>query len=125
MHITTETELCGTDLAPSQAGSGRAAGTGVSGTTASPGAARASAAQSGGSGAGRGSFVGSGMGAGAGGSKEEKKARRRKYQPYRYLDDDPDALPEGYVNPLSQTYGSDKDLTPAKREDDGWDPRQW
>ena len=34
-------------------------------------------------------------------------------------------LPEGYVNPLSQTYGSDKDLTPAKREDDGWDPRQW
>ena len=36
-----------------------------------------------------------------------------------------DALPEGYVNPMSQTYGSDKDLTPAKREDDGWDPRQW
>ena len=34
-------------------------------------------------------------------------------------------LPEGYVNPMSQTYGSDKDLTPAKREDDGWDPRQW
>lgn len=34
-------------------------------------------------------------------------------------------LPEGYVNPLSQTYGSDKDLAPAKREDDGWDPRQW
>ena len=115
----------GTYSAPSQVGAGSAAGNGVSGTTASPGAARASAAQSGGSGAGRGSFVGSGMGAGAGGSKEEKKARRRKYQPYRYLDDDPDALPEGYVNPLSQTYGSDKDLTPAKREDDGWDPRQW
>ena len=34
-------------------------------------------------------------------------------------------LPEGYVNPMSQTYGSDKDLAPAKREDDGWDPRQW
>ena len=32
---------------------------------------------------------------------------------------------EGYVNPMSQTYGSDKDLAPAKREDDGWDPRQW
>ena len=32
---------------------------------------------------------------------------------------------ECYVNPLSQTYGSDKDLAPAKREDDGWDPRQW
>ena len=69
--------------------------------------------------------MGSGMGAGAGGSKDDKKAKRRKYQPYRYLDDDPDALPEGYVNPLSKTYGSDKDLTPAKREDDGWDPRQW
>ena len=115
----------GTYSAPSQAGVGRAAGNGVSGTTASPGAARASAAQSGGSGAGRGTFMGSGMGAGAGGSKEDKKAKRRKYQAYRYLDDDPDALPEGYVNPMSQTYGSDKDLTPAKREDDGWDPRQW
>ena len=34
-------------------------------------------------------------------------------------------LPEGYVNPMSQTYGTDKDLAPAKREDDGWDPRQW
>ena len=34
-------------------------------------------------------------------------------------------LPEGYVNPMSQTYGSDKDLAPAKREDDGWDLRQW
>lgn len=32
---------------------------------------------------------------------------------------------EGYVNPMSQTYGSDKNLAPAKREDDGWDPRQW
>ena len=115
----------GTYSAPSQVGAGSAAGNGVSGTTASPGAARASAAQSGGSGAGRGAFMGSGMGAGAGGSKEDKKAKRRKYQAYRYLDDDPDALPEGYVNPMSQTYGSDKDLTPAKREDDGWDPRQW
>ena len=115
----------GTYSAPSQAGAGSAAGNGVSGTTASPGAARASAVQSGGSGAGRGAFMGSGMGAGAGASKDDKKAKRRKYQAYRYLDDDPDALPEGYVNPMSQTYGSDKDLTPAKREDDGWDPRQW
>lgn len=32
---------------------------------------------------------------------------------------------DGYVNPMSQTYGSDKDLASAKREDDGWDPRQW
>ena len=32
---------------------------------------------------------------------------------------------EGYVNPMSQTYGSDKDLKPASPKDDGWDPRQW
>ena len=115
----------GTYGAPVQAGSGNAAGTGVSGASGTPGTAGASGAQSGASGAGRGSFMGSGMGAGAGGAKEDKKGKRRKYQAYRYLDDDPDALPEGYVNPMSQTYGSDKDLTPAKREDDGWDPRQW
>lgn len=115
----------GTYGAPSQAGGANAAGTGVSGTTATPRAAGSSAAQGGASGANRGAFMGSGMGAGAGGSKDDKKAKRRKYQAYRYLDDDPDALPEGYVNPLSQTYGSDKDLAPAKREDDGWDPRQW
>ena len=115
----------GTYGAPSQAGGANAAGTGVSGTTATPRAAGSSAAQGGASGANRGAFMGSGMGAGAGGSKDDKKAKRRKYQAYRYLDDDPDALPEGYVNPMSQTYGSDKDLAPAKHEDDGWDPRQW
>ena len=115
----------GTYGAPSQAGGTNAAGTGVSGTTATPRAAGSSAAQGGASGANRGAFMGSGMGAGAGGSKDDKKAKRRKYQAYRYLDDDPDALPEGYVNPMSQTYGSDKDLAPAKHEDDGWDPRQW
>ena len=115
----------GTYSAPSQAGSGSASGTGVSGTTGTPGTAGASGAQSGASGAGRGSFMGSGMGAGAGGAKEDKKGKRRKYQAYRYLDDDPDARPEGYVNPMSQTYGSDKALAPAKREDDGWVPRQW
>ena len=115
----------GTYGAPSQAGGANAAGTGVSGTTATPRAAGSSAAQGGASGANRGAFMGSGMGAGAGGSKDNKKAKRRKYQAYRYLDDDPDALPEGYVNPMSQTYGSDKDLAPAKHEDDGWDPRQW
>ena len=111
--------------APSQAGSGSVSGTGVSGTTGAPRTVGSSGAQGGASGAGRGSFMGSGMGAGAGGAKEDKKGKRRKYQAYRYLDDDPDALPEGYVNPMSQTYGSDKDLAPAKREDDGWDPRQW
>ena len=115
----------GTYGAPSQAGGANAAGTGGSGTTATPRAAGSSAAQGGASGANRGAFMGSGMGAGAGGSKDDKKAKRRKYQAYRYLDDDPDALPEGYVNPMSQTYGSDKDLAPAKHEDDGWDPRQW
>ena len=115
----------GTYGAPSQTGGGNAAGAGVSGMTGTPRAAGSSGAQGGASGANRGAFMGSGMGAGAGGSKDDKKAKRRKYQPYRYLDDDPDALPEGYVNPLSQTYGSDKDLAPAKREDDGWDPRQW
>ena len=115
----------GTYGAPSQAGGGNAAGTGVSGTTGTPRVAGSSGAQGGASGANRGAFMGSGMGAGAGGAKDDKKGKRRKYQAYRYLDDDPDALPEGYVNPLSQTYGSDKDLAPAKREDDGWDPRQW
>lgn len=60
-----------------------------------------------------------------GGTNDDKKQERRKYEPYRYLDDDEGALPEGYVNPMSQTYGSDRDITPAKRVDDGWDPRQW
>ena len=41
------------------------------------------------------------------------------------FEDDEDDLPEGYVNLVSQTYGSDKDLSPAPRKDDGWDPRQW
>ena len=66
-----------------------------------------------------------GMGAGAGGAKEDQKRRRRKYEPYRYLDEDEGAVPAGYVNPMSQTYGSDRDIAPAARKDDGWDPRQW
>ena len=66
-----------------------------------------------------------GMGAGAGGAQEDKKRHRRKYEPYRYLDEDEGAVPAGYVNPMSQTYGSDKDIAPAPRKDDGWDPRQW
>ena len=61
---------------------------------------------------------------GAGSSAaDEKKAQRRRYTPFCFEDDD--ELPEGYVNPLSQTYGSDKDLSPAPRKDDGWDPGQW
>ena len=64
-----------------------------------------------------------GGGAGAGASKDEKKTPKRKYEPFRI--DDEDELPPGYVNPMSQTYGSDKDITPAPTKDDGWDPRQW
>lgn len=64
-----------------------------------------------------------GGGAGAGASKDEKKTPKRKYEPFRF--DDEDELPPGYVNPMSQTYGSDKDITPAPTKDDGWDPRQW
>ena len=62
------------------------------------------------------------MGTGAG--KEDKKDRKNRYVAFKF-DDDEDELPAGYVNPLSQTSGSDKDITPAKRTDDGWDPRQW
>ena len=64
-----------------------------------------------------------GGGAGAGASKDEKKTPKRKYEPFRI--DEEDELPPGYVNPMSQTYGSDKDITPAPTKDDGWDPRQW
>ena len=95
--------------------------TGMSGTSSGANSAGSSAA--GGRTQGTGGFMGAG-GAGAGGKKDEKKAQRRRYTPFRFEDDE-DELPEGYVNPLSQTYGSDKDLSPAPRKDDGWDPRQW
>lgn len=66
-----------------------------------------------------------GSGAGAGAGKDEKKKKpRRKYTPFR-VDDCEDGVPPGYVNPQSQTYGSDRDIAPAPRKDDGWDPRQW
>ena len=68
-------------------------------------------------------FMGGGAGAGAGRGKDDEKAKRRKYTPFRVEDDD--ELPEGYVNPMSQTYGTDKDIAPVPRRDDGWDPRQW
>ena len=73
---------------------------------------------------GSGGFMGAGAGAGAGAGKEEKKGRRRQYMAFKFEDDE-DELPAGYVNPLSQTSGTDKNITPAKRTDDGWDPRQW
>ena len=74
---------------------------------------------------GMGGFMGAGAGAGAGGGKDDKKGRRHKYTAFKFEDDDEDGLPPGYVNPMSQTYGSDKDLKPASPKDDGWDPRQW
>ena len=97
---------------------------GLAGAQGSRGASGTGAAGSGRTGAqGAGGFMGGGAGAGAGGGKDDKKARRRKYTPYRVEDED--ELPEGYVNPMSQTYGTDKDLAPAQRRDDGWDLRQW
>lgn len=73
---------------------------------------------------GSGGFMGAGAGAGAGTDKKDKKCRRRQYMAFK-LEDDEDALPTSYVNPLSQAYGSDTSIAPAKRTDDGWDPRQW
>ena len=118
-------------------GSASASGgtTGLTGTSSTSGAGGAAGAAgkagagstSGGSGAagrpGMGGFMGAG--AGAGGGKDDKKGRRRKYEAFKFEDDEDDALPPGYVNPMSQTYGSDKDLKPASQKDDGWDPRQW
>lgn len=101
--------------------SGTSGATGMSGAPGGLNGAGSSAA--GGRTQGAGGFMGAG-GAGAGGKKDEKKAQRRRYTPFRFEDDE-DELPEGYVNPLSQTYGSDKDIAPVPRKDDGWDPRQW
>lgn len=70
---------------------------------------------------GQAGFMGGAGGSGAA-AKDEKKGRRRKYTPFRVDDDE---LPEGYINPLSQTYGSDKDIEPVRRKNDGWDIRQW
>ena len=67
---------------------------------------------------GGGGFIGPGAG------QEEKKPRRRPDMAFKFEDDE-DSLPAGYVNPMSQTSGTDKDIAPARRTDDGWDPRQW
>ena len=108
--------------------------TGLTGTNGMGGAAGAAGKTGGGSAAGgaaaagrpgMGGFMGAGAGAGAGGAKDDKKGRRRKYTAFKFEDDEDDALPPGYVNPMSQTYGSDKDLKPTSPKDDGWDPRQW
>ncbi len=111
---------------PAPAGATGAGTNGTSGVTGMSGASGANSAGSstaGGRAQGTGGFMGAG-GAGAGGKQDEKKAQRRHYTPFRFEDDE-DELPEGYVNPLSQTYGSDKDIAPVPRKDDGWDPRQW
>lgn len=118
-------------------GSASASGgtTGLTGTSSTSGAGGAAGtagkagagSSAGGTGAagrpGMGGFMGAG--AGAGGGKDDKKGKRRKYTAFKFEDDEDDALPPGYVNPMSQTYGSDKDLKPASQKDDGWDPRQW
>ena len=102
---------------------GAAGSSGVAGTTGANGGGAAGAAGAAGKGGTtNGGFMGAGAGAGAG--KEDKKGRKRQYVAFKF-DDDEDELPAGYVNPLSQTSGTDKDITPAKRADDGWDPRQW
>ena len=113
----------------SVAGANGAAGAGASGVTGTTGAGggaagAAGAAGRGGAGAGGGFMGGGGAGAGAGMGKDDKKGRKRKYVAFT-VDDDEDDLPAGYVNPLSQTYGTDRTITPVKREDDGWDLRQW
>ena len=104
---------------------GAAGSSGVAGTTGANGGGAAGAAGAAGKGGTtNGGFMGSGAGAGAGAGKDDKKGRKNRYVAFKF-DDDEDELPAGYVNPLSQTSGTDKDITPAKRNDDGWDPRQW
>lgn len=105
-------------------GAGASGASGATGTTGANGGASGAAGAAGKGGAGSGGFMGAGAGAGAGAGKEDKKGRKRQYVAFKFEDDE-DALPPGYVNPMSQTYGSDKDIAPAKRNDDGWDPRQW
>ena len=110
----------------SVAGANGAAGagaSGVTGTTGANGGGAAGAAGAAGRGGAGGGFMG-GAGAGAGMGKDDKKGRKRKYVAFT-VDDDEDDLPAGYVNPLSQTYGTDRTIAPVKREDDGWDLRQW
>ena len=104
---------------------GAAGSSGVTGTTGANGGGAAGAAGAAGKGGTTsGGVMGAGAGAGAGGGKEDKKGRKNRYVAFKF-DDDEDELPAGYVNPLSQTSGTDKDIAPAKRNDDGWDPRQW
>ena len=104
-------------------GAGASGATGVAGSTGANGGAAGAAGAAGKGGSGSG-FMGAGAGAGAGAGKQDKKGRKRQYVAFKFEDDEDD-LPVGYVNPMSQTYGSDTTITPAKSADDGWDPRQW
>ncbi|AKU65511.1 hypothetical protein ADJ76_06915 [Schaalia meyeri] len=116
---------------PPSAGANGGASSGASGVTGAAGkAGTAGAAGKSGAGAaggGRGFVGGAGAGAGAGAGKQDRKGRKRKYVAFAFAfeDEDEGGLPRGYVNPLSQMYGNDQSITPAKRVDDGWDPRQW
>ena len=104
---------------------GAAGSSSVTGTTGVNGSGATGAAGAAGKGGTtNGGFMGAGAGAGAGSGKDDKKGRKNRYVAFKF-DDDEDELPAGYVNPLSQTSGTDKDIAPAKRADDGWDPRQW
>ena len=104
---------------------GAAGSSGVTGTTGANGGGAAGAAGAAGKGGTtNGGFMGAGAGAGAGAGKDDKKGSKNRYVAFKF-DDDEDELPAGYVNPMSQTSGTDKDITPAKRTDDGWDPREW
>ena len=105
---------------------GSFSGTGM-GTYTPPGAATgagSSGRSAGGPAGQQGGFMG-GSGAGAGGAKDEKRRRRRRYEAFHVEDEEDDGMPRGYVNPLSQTYGSDRTISPAKRKDDGWGISQW
>lgn len=104
-------------------GAGASGTTGVAGSAGANGGAAGAAGAAGKGGSGSG-FMGAGAGAGAGAGKQDKKGRKRQYVAFKFEDDEDD-LPVGYVNPMSQTYGSDTTITPAKSTDDGWDPRQW
>ena len=103
---------------------GSYSGSGFGSYTPPAGANGGASGAAGAMGRGSGGFMGTGTGAGAGAGKEDEKRSRRQYVAFRFEDDD-DSLPAGYVNPMSQTYGTDKDIAPARRTDDGWDPRQW
>ena len=97
--------------AASLGGLGRGGAGGMSGAAGKTGGGSAAGGAAAAGRPGMGGF----MGAGAGAGKDDKKGKRRKYTAFKFEDDEDDALPPGYVNTMSQTYGSDKDLKPPPR----------